>query len=783
MTEFDSDFESDLEAELEDLRRLTAALEEDEPGPSRGTSQFSVHTSQSTFNSGQDDFINIDIAIALNKLYDEKMQGLEKVLINRLNQCRQRLREIQNTDILDKTERPNNNNFRYINCGKPYFKDMFGFPAPDNEDTLLRAKVGMYDFSSIQSVPGWTIKDKNLFTKCILKLSKEIKIRELKSELAQLHRSNVDKSKNSKERKEISKIKHKINSIDKMPLRALALPIDEDYDWDYVANKFNHRHKPQEFRALWKLFLHPTINKSPWCKKEDATLQKIVKEKQYQDWDAIAKELNTGRTAYQCFVYFRTNMGNTFILHKWTKDEEEYLKRLIEYYREDNYIPWSRIAASMENRTKIQIYNKYMRLTELRKGRFLPEEDAVILTFAEKYGTDFKRMTWFLPGRSIAQCRVRYHVLSKKKVSIQWTVEEDKKLIQLMSNQDSHKNYSSITKHFPGKDRIHIRSRHMILERWMMSHPNLDIDKAPRRGPRRLNRGNLTDNLNKAIENLKTRVKSDLQKDKSKVVTMHSSEQNIDDAIIDLFVKHQVKTEETNKLKISELDIADEPRQAEVPKEAREVVNVSNLQQVLILLKAKLNKDKFLQSSLANKYPQLLVPDLNIYKIVKKSYSKKENGTNTANLQRIPDVFGNNSLGRLQYVLPPNYATITGCRKLIQYVSVESENVPTKSLNRNIHINSILRDQMCLMIERFHTLFMWPMILSNMPPNASTARNSASPIMYQPPEKKFCKTAYQKEDYALAIPKLNENDIVNDVIDLEDNKNNDVTLEQHYSFD
>ncbi|XP_045506343.1 snRNA-activating protein complex subunit 4 [Colias croceus] len=778
MTDFDSDLESDLEAELEDLRRLTAALEDDEPGPSRGMSQFSVHTSQSTINSVQDDFINIDTAIALNKLYDEKLQGLEKMLINRLNQCRQKLREVQCTNNDDKIEKPNYNKFKYIHCGKPYFKDEFGFPAPDNEDTLLRAKAGMYDFASIQAVPGWTIKDKNILTKCILKLSREIKRKQLNSQLAKMQRLNVNKTKKSKEHNEIQKIKKKLNRIDKMPLKLVALPIDEEYDWDFVAKKLNHRHRPQEFRALWKLFLHPSINKTPWCEKEDTKLQDIVKEKEYQDWDAIAKELNTGRTAYQCFVYFRTNMGNNFILHNWTKDEEEYLKRLIEYYREDNYIPWSKIASSMENRTKIQVYNKYLRMSELRKGRFLPEEDAVILTFADKYGTDFKRMTWFLPGRSVTQCRTRYHVLSKKKVSIQWTAEEDRKLIQLMSNQDVIKNYSSITKHFPGKDRVHIRSRHMILERWMMSHPNLDIAKAPRRGPRLLNRGNLTDNLNKAIENLKARVKSDIQKDKSRVVTINSSEQSIDDAIIDFFVKQQIKTKDSNKLKTNDKDTIQEPSQTEY--EAREVVNVANLQQVLILLKAKLNKEKFMNSSTFNQFPQLHLPDLNIYKIIKKSYSKMKNGPNSAHLAKIPDVFGNNSLGRLEYVLPPNYATITGCRKLINYVSNQND-ISRKNLSHIIHNNSILRDQMSRMIERFHTLFMWPVMLSNRPPHPLTARN-VKPINYQPPERKIQPPPYQRGDY-LSLPKVIEDDnIISDVIDLDHNNMNDVTLEQSYIF-
>lgn len=68
-------------------------------------------------------------------------------------------------------------------------------------------------------------------------------------------------------------------------------------------------------------------------------------------------------------------------------------------------------------------------------------------------------MSTFFTGRSAIQLRVRYKLLHKIHVSTTWKVEDDRKLLQIMANQDSRTNFSTATKHFPGKDRQNIRSR------------------------------------------------------------------------------------------------------------------------------------------------------------------------------------------------------------------------------------------------------------------------------------------------------------------------------------
>ncbi|CAH2096991.1 unnamed protein product [Euphydryas editha] len=175
MSEFDMDveLESDEENEIQDLEQLNAVLVDDEPCSGTSASQISITTSGCSFSSKYEEYSKIEAVLALNKMCDEKLRRLERILQSRLLQCRQRLSDIQGTENVINDKYDKVETFRYVNCGKPYFKDKANFPAPDNDDTILMAKSEMYDFSNIVAVPGWTVKDKSQFNTLILKLSQE----------------------------------------------------------------------------------------------------------------------------------------------------------------------------------------------------------------------------------------------------------------------------------------------------------------------------------------------------------------------------------------------------------------------------------------------------------------------------------------------------------------------------------------------------------------------------------------------------------------------------------
>lgn len=712
---------NDFDVEVSDLQELSSVLDSISPTTTASTSQITYPASNSY--SAEPDYSKIDEALSLNRLADEKLRRLEKILTLRLNECNYKLKSIESkykrNKYFDKNE-----SFKYVACGKPYFKDKSNFTPPHNKDTITMLNNGMYNFSTITAVPGWTVRDKSHFLDMVHKVSLDILKKRVETKITELNREkklNPD----IKINKKLDVLKHEIVLVSKMTLKESALPLNEDYDWDLIANKLNDRHSSQEYEALWKLFLHPDINKNTWSKNEHTSLQKIAFSNNFQNWEDIATRLGTKRTGYQCFVYFRTNMNNTFTGQKWTKEEEEYLKRLIDYYREDKYIPWGKVATSMENRTKIQVYNKYNRLIEQRKGRFLPEEDTVILTCADQFGLDFKRMTNYLPGRSLGQIRIRYQILAKRRVSTVWTVEEDNKLVQLLANKETPTIYSDLTKYFPGKDRMNIRSRHMTLVKWMKHNPNCDVSSAPRRAARRLGHGQPSDtNLHKAIENLKNRIKTEVEERKCKKITVNSPENVIEDGIMAILVTQITKDEEAKRLQESQNEVLEFLEDVNI---SPKCLNSTNMKKLLILFKSKLNKKKLEASKYSKRFPDLIEGKQEVCLVRKKSYSKKDREKMV--VKKIPDIFGTNTLDNLEYVLPPHYATIIGCRQLMLWVS-ENKNNKVCDINLNVLMrkNVLLKNHFFHLLERFNSLFVWPMLLSNESPHLNSVNENTLSI-------------------------------------------------------
>ncbi|XP_013138040.1 PREDICTED: snRNA-activating protein complex subunit 4 homolog [Papilio polytes] len=712
---------NDFDVEVSDLQELSSVLDSISPSNTASTSQIAYPASNAY--SAEPDYSKIDEALSLNRLADEKLRRLEKILTLRLNECNYKLKSIESkykrNKYFDKNE-----SFKYVACGKPYFKDKSNFTPPHNKDTITMLNNGMYNFSTITTVPGWTVRDKSHFLDMVHKVSLDILKKRVETKITELNREkklNPD----IKINKKLDVLKHEIVLVSKMTLKESALPLNEDYDWDFIANKLNDRHSSQEYEALWKLFLHPDINKNTWSKNEHTSLQKIAFSNNFQNWEDIATRLGTKRTGYQCFVYFRTNMNNTFTGQKWTKEEEEYLKRLIDYYREDKYIPWGKVATSMENRTKIQVYNKYNRLIEQRKGRFLPEEDTVILTCADQFGLDFKRMTNYLPGRSLGQIRIRYQILAKRRVSTVWTVEEDNKLVQLLANKETPTIYSDLTKYFPGKDRMNIRSRHMTLVKWMKHNPNCDVSSAPRRAARRLGHGQPSDtNLHKAIENLKNRIKTEVEERKCKKITVNSPENVIEDGIMAILVTQITKDEEAKRLQESQNEVLEFLEDVNI---SPKCLNSTNMKKLLILFKSKLNKKKLEASKYSKRFPDLIEGKQEVCLVRKKSYSKKDREKMV--VKKIPDIFGTNTLDNLEYVLPPHYATIIGCRQLMLWVS-ENKNNKVCDINLNVLMrkNVLLKNHFFHLLERFNSLFVWPMLLSNESPHLNSVNENTFSI-------------------------------------------------------
>ncbi|GBP40158.1 snRNA-activating protein complex subunit 4 [Eumeta japonica] len=715
MEEFD-DIDSDSDSlEVQDIQRLKACLESDPDSdesdssdePEASTSAAATNTEPKSYRA------RIEEALDLNKQSDDNWKRLETILQAKLFECRQKLEEINVIKSGSDCQSKNNMKFHYALCGRPYFKDKFFCSPPHNNDTITIQNAGMIDYANLSTVTGWTIKDKVDFVAIMHRTVRNNKRKEITAKINGLI-NDPENPLNREIKKQINTLKEELSSLDTQKLGTITTfdSIDQEYDWDSISDKLNRRHTGNECKALWKSFLHPSLNKTAWSRKEHIMLKDIAMKHNFEDWDSIAAELDTGRSGYQCFVYYRTNLNTTTCL-KWTKEEDEYLKRLVNYYREGNYIPWGKVAAMMENRNKMQIYTRWRNSCQpkLKKGRFFPEEDAVLLAFVKKYGLDFHKATKYIPGRTHTQLRIRYNVIANNTTSAVWTVEEDRKLIQLMVTEHNGNSFSEVAKYFPGKDRSHVRTRYMTLKKWMLTNPNKEISWAPRKGARRLIRGHYNSDLEKAITNLNNRLESEVKQLGKKAKISKTSDMSlIDDAIIAHLINDHITEERIH----SKDSVDDKEVELNDMLLTQRQLNADNLKRLLFLLKAQMNKNKFLDSFYGGMYPELL--DDKVSEIKVRCYSKKTPVQSALSYSSV-DIW-ERSNDKSNFVLPPNYSTITALKTIMAKLSLSKVN---NKLHKNYSIfqlcrNSEFKHEWELLLDRFQILFTWPLIISNTPP-------------------------------------------------------------------
>uniref|UniRef100_A0A1X7SHM7 Myb-like domain-containing protein n=1 Tax=Amphimedon queenslandica TaxID=400682 RepID=A0A1X7SHM7_AMPQE len=82
----------------------------------------------------------------------------------------------------------------------------------------------------------------------------------------------------------------------------------DDLDWNTIAyEQFNSEHSAYDCYLRYKHFLQPSVNHKEWMPNEVWRLNELAKKYEGYNWEAIAAELNTGRTAVQCLRCYKTS--------------------------------------------------------------------------------------------------------------------------------------------------------------------------------------------------------------------------------------------------------------------------------------------------------------------------------------------------------------------------------------------------------------------------------------------------------------------------------------------
>nr|XP_056716180.1 LOW QUALITY PROTEIN: snRNA-activating protein complex subunit 4 [Euleptes europaea] len=321
---------------------------------------------------------------------------------------------------------------------KPYFKDKTsGIGPPANSDAREKAMQGIKSFEDLITVK-WKSREKLLLGQSVASdhLQRLLQPKLLKLDFL------TDKRKRCKDEmekqiltKQIQEVEHELNDINLLPEEVLLGNRLDKHDWDKIANvDFEGTRSAEELKKYWQNSEHPSINKKEWSEEEIEKLKEIAAGHKCLNWEAIAQELGTQRTAFQCLQKFQAN-NRDFKRIEWAPEEDQMLSQLVQEMRVGSHIPYRKIAYYMEGRDSAQLIYRWTKRLDpnLKHGSWTPEEDALLLKAVAKYGErDWYKIRTEVPGRNDIQCRDRYlHALHYDIKKGKWSEEEEKKLIEL----------------------------------------------------------------------------------------------------------------------------------------------------------------------------------------------------------------------------------------------------------------------------------------------------------------------------------------------------------------
>ncbi|XP_034871346.1 snRNA-activating protein complex subunit 4 isoform X1 [Mirounga leonina] len=322
---------------------------------------------------------------------------------------------------------------------KPYFKDrVTGVGPPANEETREKAAQGIKAFEELL-VTKWKNWEKALLRRSVVsdRLQRLLQPKLLKLEYLHQKRSRVtSEAERQVLEKQSREAEREVQDIRQLPEEALLGNRLDSHDWEKISNvNFEGGRSAEEIRKFWQNCEHPSINKQEWSGQEVDQLKALAAKHGHLQWQKIAKELGTNRSAFQCLQKYQQH-NKALKRKEWTREEDRLLTQLVQEMRVGSHIPYRRIVYYMEGRDSMQLIYRWTKSLDpsLKKGFWAPEEDAKLLRAVAKYGQqDWFKIREEVPGRSDAQCRDRYlrrlHFSLKKG---RWNASEEGKLLELI---------------------------------------------------------------------------------------------------------------------------------------------------------------------------------------------------------------------------------------------------------------------------------------------------------------------------------------------------------------
>ncbi|CAF3754942.1 unnamed protein product [Rotaria socialis] len=310
------------------------------------------------------------------------------------------------------------------------------------------------------------LSSNEIVKKLIENIAKNIRLNkqnQLIEKIETLERSTADQSIRNKK---IELIKKQLDDLRDLSNKELIDEenIDSFIDWTNICQiLMNNQYTEKSCKNAWQQICLPLIHSNAsWSSEEDQLLESLVQNygSFAQQWNIIASHFPQ-RSSYTCASRYMFLENSRLSKMKFSKDQIQDVKEIIEKNRDNNYISLNKVAYQM-GFSLSTIRREWRNIDpNVKRGVWKLEEDQNLLRSVLKQSNRTK-INWNLVsidviGRSQTKCYRRFIHLTKNNLKKDFQPEEDQLLIQ--QHQIKNGRWSEIQLLFPGRSSYSLQNR------------------------------------------------------------------------------------------------------------------------------------------------------------------------------------------------------------------------------------------------------------------------------------------------------------------------------------
>jgi hypothetical protein len=188
----------------------------------------------------------------------------------------------------------------------------------------------------------------------------------------------------------------------------------QELNWQSAIATMQHR------ASIGDMKIHALPRKAPiggkWSKEEDEKLKRIVEENGPKNWKRVADLLGTTRTDVQCLHRWNKVLKPGLLKGPWTAEEDEVVTKMVLEHGVGN-IKWSVIAGELPGRIGKQCRERWFNHLDpsIKRGEWTTEEDKILFEAQRVCGNRWCEIAKLLPGRTENAVKNRFNSSARKR--------------------------------------------------------------------------------------------------------------------------------------------------------------------------------------------------------------------------------------------------------------------------------------------------------------------------------------------------------------------------------